>query len=134
MHRKNYREVKLVGKRTALNVVQKLPGLTFADNPVIVGVVAIDIYTVPAGRKAMLRSLFTRAVSFGTNTFMQFQLVTPTNLRLERATVAETVLTEKLINSNGILMQAGTIIKLDGDGAGNNGSMGYDIKVEETLA
>lgn len=124
----------MVGKRTALNVVQKLPGLTFADNPIIVGVVAIDIYTVPTGRKAMLKSMFTRPVSFGTNTFMQFQLITPTALRLERVTVAETVLTEKLPNTTGILMQAGTIIRLDGDGAANNGSMGYDIKVEETSA
>lgn len=124
----------MVGRRTALNVVQKIPGLTFADNPIIVGLVAIDIYTVPVGRKAMLRSLFTRAVSFGSNTFMQFQLVTPTSLRLERATLVELVLTEKLVNSTGILMQAGTIIRLDGDAALNNGSMGYDIKVEETSA
>jgi len=126
--------VRLVGRRTALNRVQKIPGLTFEDNPVIVGVVAIDIYTVPAGRKALLESLFTRLVSLGTNTQITFQLVTPTNLRLVRTTVPETVLTEKLTNTTGILLQAGTILRLDGDGAGNNGSVGYDIKIEETSA
>jgi len=126
----------LVGRRTALNVVQKIPGITFTDNPIVVGVVAIDIYTVPTNHKAMLKSLFTRAVSFGTNTFMQFQLVTlaGVNLRLERATVVETALTEKLVNSTGILLQAGTIIRLNADGVANNGSMGYDIKIEETLS
>jgi len=124
----------LVGRRTALNTVQKLPGLTFADNPVIVGVAAIDIYTVPANRKALFTSMFTRLVSLGTNTQITFQLITPTNLRLVRTTVPETVLTEKLTNTNGLLLQAGTIIRLNGDGAGNNGSVGYDIKVEETSA
>ena len=126
----------MVGRRTALNVVQKIPGITFTDNPIVVGVVAIDIYTVPTNHKAMLKSLFTRAVSFGTNTFMQFQLVTlaGVNLRLERATVVETALTEKLVNSTGILLQAGTIIRLNADGVANNGSMGYDIKIEETLS
>lgn len=119
-----------------MNVVQKIPGITFTDNPIVVGVVAIDIYTVPTNHKAMLKSLFTRAVSFGTNTFMQFQLVTlaGVNLRLERATVVETALTEKLVNSTGILLQAGTIIRLNADGVANNGSMGYDIKIEETLS
>lgn len=124
----------MVTKLVAKNVIQKLPGLTFADNPNTVGVTAIDIYTVPAGRKSLLTSLFSRAVSFGTNVFMQFSLITPTVLRLERATAPETVLTEKLINTNGILLQAGTIIRLDGDGGANNGSMGFDIKVEETAA
>lgn len=124
----------MVTKTVAKNVIQKLPGLTFADNPVIVGLTAIDIYTVPAGRKSLLTSLFSRAVSFGANTFMRFSLITPTVLRLENATAPETVLTEKLINTNGILLQAGTIIRLDGDAAANNGSMGFDIKVEETAA
>lgn len=124
----------MVGRRTALNVVQKLPGLTFADNPVIVGVTAIDIYTVPAGRKALLKSLFTRLVSLGAGTLITFQLITPTNLRLVRTTVAETVLTEKLTNTSGILMQAGTIIRLNGDSGADNSSVGYDIKIEETSA
>lgn len=126
--------VKLVGRRTALNVIQKIPGITFAANPVIVGTTAIDIYTVPAGRKALLKSMFTRLVSLGANTLITFQLITPTNLRLERTTVPETVLTEKLTNTSGILMQAGTIIRLDGDNGADNGSVGYDIKVEETSA
>jgi len=133
-HRRKRRGVKLVGRRTALNVVQKLPGLTFADNPVIVGVTAIDIYTVPTGRKALLTSLFTRLVSLGAGTLITFQLITPTNLRLVRTTVAETVLTEKLTNTTGILMQAGTIIRLDGDSGADNSSVGFDIKVEETSA
>jgi len=124
----------LVGKRTALNAVQKIPGLTFAANPAIVGVTPIDIYTVPPGRKAMLKSMFTRFVSVGAGTLITFQLITPTNLRLERTTAVEPVLTEKLINTTGILMQAGTIIRLDGDSGADNSSVGYDIKVEETAA
>lgn len=125
----------MVGKRGALNQVQKIAGFNFAANPVVVGVTAIDIYTVPAGRKAILKSMFTRPVSFGTNTFMRFSLiVTGATLRLENVTGTETVLTEKLPNTTGILMNAGDIIRLDGDGAGDNGSMGYDIKVEETNA
>lgn len=126
--------VKLVGRRTALNQVQKIPGLTFAANPVIVGTTAIDIYTVPTARKALLKSLFTRLVSLGAGTLITFQLITPTNLRLVRTTVAETVLTEKLTNTNGILLQAGTILRLDGDSGADNSSVGYDVKIEETRA
>jgi len=132
--KRKYLGLKLVGKRVALNSVQKIPGLTFADNPVIVGVTPIDIYTVPAGRKALLKSMFTRLVSLGAGTLITFQLITPTNLRLVRTTVPETVLTEKLTNTNGILLQTGTIIRLDGDSGADNSSVGYDIKVEETSA
>lgn len=120
-------------RSTAKNVSQKINEISIADNPVSVGVTSQNVYTVPAGKKAKINSLFARAVSFGTNTFMRFSILSSgPAARLVNETSPETILTEKLGQTSGIEIDATDRISLDGDGAGNNGSMGFRITIQET--
>lgn len=121
----------MVRQTIALNQLQHNPKINVNGNPVTVGVTPQNIYTVPAGKKAVLNSLFTRLVSLGTGTFIRFNIVSTVTSRLVNTTVPETVLTEKLVGTSGIEMNAGDDVQLIGDGAGDNSSVGFSLTVEE---
>lgn len=121
----------MVRQTIALNQLQHNPKINVNGNPVNVGVTGQNIYTVPAGKKAVLNSLFTRLVSLGTGTFIRFNIVSTVTSRLVNTTVPETVLTEKLVGTSGIEMNAGDDVQLIGDGAGDNSSVGFSLTVEE---
>lgn len=121
----------MVRQTIALNQLQHNPKINVNGNPVNVGVTGQNIYTVPAGKKAVLNSLFTRLVSLGTGTFIRFNIISTVTSRLVNTTVPETVLTEKLVGTSGIEMNAGDDVQLIGDGAGDNSSVGFSLTVEE---
>jgi len=120
----------LVGRRTALNQTQKITTRVLNGNSVIVGVAAVILLTVAAGRKIEIFEVSNRAVSFGTNTLMDINIG---GQRLRRTTAADLNLVDIPQGKNQTLV-AGETITLDGDGVGNNGSMNFMISYRETAA
>jgi len=109
-----------------------IPTFRIEANPVVIGTTVHNIHTVPAGKKAILSSLFTRLVSLGGNVLIRFQIVGAVTSRIVETTVPETILTEKLSNTTGIELDAGDILQLVGDSGSDNGSVGYIAKLQET--
>lgn len=120
----------MVRKTTALNQTQKITNQRLNGNSVIVGVTAVILRTVPAGRRLEILQISNRAISFGTNTVMDINIG---GRRLRRASATDDNLVDIPQGKNQTL-EAGETITLSGDGAGNNGSVDFMISFRETAA
>lgn len=120
----------MVTKLVAKNQTQKISNKRLNGNSVLVGVAAVILLTVAVGRKVEILEISNRAVSFGTNTVMDINIG---GQRLRRTVAADLNLIDIPQGKNQTL-EAGETITLDGDGAGNNGSMNFMISFRETAA
>lgn len=120
----------MTSKTTTLNQTQKITTQVLNGNSVLVGVAAVTILTVAAGKIVQIDRVATRMISFGTNTLMDINIG---GQRLDRRTVADLNLVDIPQGRNQVLV-AGETIELSGDGAGNNGSINFMISYKETPA
>ena len=119
-----------VARLQTRNQTQKITGQVINGNSILVGVAAVILRTVAAGRRLEITEISMRAVSFGTNTLMDINIG---GQRLRRVTAADTNLVDIPAGKSQVLI-AGETITLSGDGAGNNGSINFMISFRETPA
>lgn len=117
----------MVGRTRSLNLSQKLTDTTIAGNSAIVGTTLVTVYTVPTNKKARIIGAADRLVSLGANTLTRVLLA---GRRYNNKTVAELALVV-IAPAIGVMLIAGETIQLQGDAAGNNGSVDFSFTVLE---
>lgn len=122
----------MVRTTTALNQTQKITNQRLNGNSVLVGVAAVILLTVATGRKVEILEISSRTISYGTNTTMDLN-IGGQRLRRTASPAVDVNLVDIPQGKNQTLI-AGETITLDGDGAGNNGSINFMIAFRETAA
>lgn len=120
----------MVTKTVARNQTQKITNQRLNGNSSIVGVATVTLLTVAPGKRVEILEISNRVISFGTNGNMDINIG---GRRLRRAISADLNLIDIPQDKNQTL-EAGETIELQGDGAGNNGSMDFMISYRETAA
>lgn len=92
----------------------------------IIGTTAVTLYTVPAGKVAMINSLITRISGMGANTAIS--LTVEGNI-VKRVTASETTSVESA--GGGIRLVATDVISFSGDSGSDNGAAGWLISIKE---
>lgn len=115
----------MVGTRTALNTVQKLP--TFA----VVGSATTQdfaMYTCPAGRKAILNAVLLLD-TYGSSSQI--------NIKVGGTSIMRFIFGTDAVNANknlqGVSLSAGQIFEKDDNGSGNS-NVRFDLTVQESDA
>lgn len=98
-------------------------------NSIVVGTTGVTIYTVPAGKVAIINTFSDQSINFGANTGINFRI---NALNLRNCANNETGLTSE--NINGTRLEAGDVISVFGNNAGNNGSVNWFIALMELPA
>ena len=114
------------------NSVQVNTDQSVGGNSTIVGTAVVTLYTVPANKKAILKSAAARFVSAGANTNLDLVIATQRVCR-ETAAPSPPVL-QDIPNVKGMVLTAGQTITLIGDSASNNGSMNFFFTFTELPA
>lgn len=105
------------------------PQTQFNGNSITIGAAGVTIYTVPAGKKAVIGAFLTKLISFGTGTKLD---VTVAGNLIREATVGETKFTNENLNQSSL--KAGDVIIITSDAAGNNASAAWFLSVTELPA
>lgn len=121
----------MVGSVSAYNQVQRNSDTILNGTATDVGSTPHVFYTVPAGKKAIIKWLAFQMVSLGANTFMEVKIksapITP------QQQFVDTVLQVPNINPN-FELAAGDTITADGDNVANNGTINMFLTVSELPA
>lgn len=125
----------MVGSVSAYGQLQKTPAnVKSAGTLTTVGAAGqVNIYTVPAGKRALLLSFVWQDINVGNGTFVQAFIG---GLKSRKATLADaTVVPDPAVaTTNGLLLIAGDTIGFQGDALGNNGTVNYFAVIQETPA
>lgn len=116
---------------TTLNSLQKQIGTPLNSSSNTIGAVATVIYTVPAGKKAIINTFLDRVIGYGTGTLVTFSAGQAIRTKTG-AGVPELVFTNE--NLQGLTLTAGQTITVVSDAAGNNASAAWIINVTELPA
>ena len=114
------------------NSVQVNTDQSVGGNENTIGTTVITLYTVPANKKAILKSAAARFVSGGANTNLDVVIATQRVFR-ETAAPSPPVL-QDIPNVKGMILTAGQTITLVGDSGSNNGSMSFFFTFTELPA
>jgi len=98
-------------------------------NPTTIGTTPFVLYTCPAGKVALVKSLKARFTGFGAGTLGN---VRAKAFILRQTTATETVMIESA--GNGIRLIATETIDLHGDSGADNESAFFDVTVQELSA
>lgn len=116
----------------ARNASQVTGDTSIKGNRNTVGTTVIDLYTVPAGKKAIIKGASARFVSGGANTLLQV-LVAGERVFRETSAPSPAVL-QDIPNVKGMVLLAGETISLSGDSGSDNGSMNFLFTFQELPA
>ena len=111
------------------NTINVIPDQSNSGNPTTIGTTPFVLYTVPAGRKAILKTFVFRATGFGAGTTMQ-AVANGINL-LDTSSTSNTMV-NALVSS--IILAAGQTVTLKGDSGSNNESAFFFITFQELPA
>ena len=114
------------------NSVQVNTDQSVGGNSAIVGTAVVTLYTVPANKKAILKSAAARFVSGGANTNLDVVIGAQRVFR-ETAAPSPPVL-QDIPNVKGMVLIAAQTIQLLGDSGSNNGSMNFFFTFTELPA
>ena len=114
------------------NSVQVNTDQSVSGNENTIGTAVITLYTVPANKKAILKSAAARFVSGGANTNLDI-LIAGQRIFRETAAPSPPVL-QDIPNVKGMVLIAAQTITLVGDSGSNNGSMNFFFTFTELPA
>jgi len=119
---------KLVVRGTSqVNTDQSIGG-----NRTTIGTTVITLYTVPANKKAIIKSAAARFVSGGANTLLDVDMA---GQRIFRETAAPSPpVLQDIPNVKGMVLVAAETIELSGDSGSDNGSMNFFFTFTELPA
>ena len=114
------------------NSVQVNTDQSVGGNSAILGTAVVTLYTVPANKKAILKSAAARFVSAGANTNLDI-LISGQRVFRQSAAPSDATL-QDIPNVKGMVMIAAETIQLLGDSGSNNGSMNFFFTFTELPA
>lgn len=117
----------LVGRTRALNAPQIIPDTNIIGTKANVGTTQSIIYTVPAGKKAIITKYLTKMIALGANTFIAPRI--NTFKTRGNVTIVETVYVDEKMDR--LVLLAGDTANFIGDNAANNGTIDFIFAIQE---
>ena len=114
------------------NQAQVNSDITIKGNENTIGSTVTTLYTVPAGKKTVVKSGAARFVSGGANALLEV-LVGGERVHRETAAPSPPIL-QDIGTIKGMTMEAAETIQLQGDSGSNNGSMNFSFTLTELPA
>jgi len=115
----------------ARNQLQRVPEIQVLGASVIIGTTVVILYTVPAGKKAIVRAAAFESNGGGANGLMQARINTNSFHEIPLANEDEPQNVPAMINQ---VLNATDTINLLGDNAADNGAAEFNISLQESPA
>lgn len=120
----------MVGTTNSLNQIQKLDvNVRIINRTVAIGTTEVTLYTCPANKAALVKSYQRNCDNLGANSFIRWKAAGGS---VARITATDTQLVE--MAGNGIRLEAGETLAVNGDAVANNGSADFVIGIQELNA